>query len=123
MLTAHLGLWVLKMSGLWTDPPILFDGTLDYANLTLAEIREDLAETLADLVINAGQKELAPLFNAIEEDDLRESLANASGQPSERLVSIMNDLIKLEPYGHLPESGFELVKSAIQELRSSVIAV
>lgn len=106
------------MSRPWTYPPTLSDVPFDYANLTLAEIREDLLETLSDLVINAGQKELAPLLDAIQEDDLREGLANASGQPSARLVSIMNDLVKLEPYGHLPEPGIELMQSAIQELRS-----
>ena len=111
------------MSRLCINPPTLSDGTLDYARLTLAEIREDLAETLADLVINAGQKDAAPLLDAIEEDDLREGLASASDQPSERLVSLMNDLIKLEPYGHLPEPGLELVKSAVQELRSAIGSV
>lgn len=54
------------MSRLWTNPPTLPDGNLDYAALTLAEVREDLAETLSDLVLNGGQEDAAPLLDAIE---------------------------------------------------------
>ena len=67
------------MSRLWKNPPTLPDGTFDYAALTLAEIREDLAETLSDLVINAGQEDAAPFLDAIEEDGLTEGLASACG--------------------------------------------
>ncbi|CAN5840042.1 hypothetical protein BH23PLA1_BH23PLA1_20310 [soil metagenome] len=44
-------------SRLWTNPPLKPDGKLDYSRLTLAEICEDLTESLLDLVFNGGQTE------------------------------------------------------------------
>ena len=89
----------------------------DYARLSLTEIREDLAETLAEQVVNAGQEELASLLDAIEDEALVEALSRASGPPSERLITVMHQLVELEPYGHLPEPGIQLAQVAIQELR------
>lgn len=89
----------------------------DYALLSLGAIREDLAETLSDQVVNAGQKDLASLLKAIEDRSLVEAVSRASGPPSERLVTVMHQLVELEPYGHLPEPGIQLAKIALQELR------
>jgi hypothetical protein len=89
----------------------------DYARLSLAEIRDDLAETLSDQVVNAGQEELASLLNAIEDEALVGALSRVAGPPSEQLVKVMYQLVELEPYGHLPEPGIQLAGVAIQELR------
>jgi hypothetical protein len=92
----------------------------EYATLSLTQVRDDLADTLSDLVINAGQEGLAALLDAIEDEALIEALRTASGPPSDRLVKIMNQLVELEPYALLPEPGVQLASAAIQELRRAV---
>jgi hypothetical protein len=89
----------------------------DYAALSLAEIRDDLADTLSEQVFNAGQGNLESLLNAIEEDALVNALAEVSAAPSDRLVVAMSQLVEMEPYGHLPEPGIRLAEAAIRELR------
>jgi hypothetical protein len=89
----------------------------DYARLTLTAIRDDLAETLADQLVNAGQDELGTLLDAIDDGALIEALSQTSDPASDRLVTVMHQLVDLEPYGNLPEAGVQLVEVAIQELR------
>lgn len=77
------------MNRLWNNPPTTADGMLNYAALTLGEVRADLTETLSDLVLNGGQNALQPLLDAIEDDALIEALGRATAAPTPRLVTIM----------------------------------
>ena len=105
------------MNRLWNNPPTTPDGMLDYAALTVAEVRADFAERLSDLVFNGGQAALQPLLDAIEDDALIEALGRATAAPTPRLVTIMTDLTRFESEALLPESAFELVEAALRELR------
>lgn len=101
------------MSRLWSDPPLKPDGTLDYSRLTVAEIGEDLQESLKDRVINGGLGELQPFL-----EDLPE-LQTLPGSPAPGiLVDLMERLLTLEasdPDFNSPETR-EVIHGAIVEL-------
>ena len=79
-------------SRLWTNPPLKTDGTLDYAQLTLAEICEDITESLSDLVFNAGAENLVPFLDALPET----SSFSKDAIPPTSLVQLMERLLILE---------------------------
>jgi|GEM_PF-7080355 len=79
-------------SRLWTNPPTKPDGTLDYSQLTPAEVCEDLTESLSDRVDNSGIDDLQPLLDAVPEV---ESLLTEGVSP-EALVAFMEKLKQLE---------------------------
>jgi hypothetical protein len=59
--------------------------------LSVAEVCEDLTESLMDRVVNGGLDELHPyLDNLPQEDDL------PAEAPADKLVQFMEDLLKLE---------------------------
>ena len=103
------------VSRLWTNPPLKPDGTLDYARLTVAEVCEDLTESLMDRVVNSGLDELQQFL-----DDLpnKEDLP-ATSAPADKLVKFMEELLRLE--GKDPDfcsaSAQVAIRGAIRELR------
>ena len=102
------------MSRLWTNPPLKPDGTLDYARLTVAEVCEDLTESLTDRVVNGGLDELQPFLDDLpDEDDLPASA------PADALVRFMEDLLRLE--GADPDfrssEAHGTIRGAIRELK------
>jgi hypothetical protein len=68
--------------------PIKADGRLDYAKMSLDQIRLDLVETVSDLVFNAGQEDLSALVDVLERDDL-ESSTRSGERASSTLVRTM----------------------------------
>ena len=80
------------MSRLWNDPPLKPDGSLDYARLTLAEICEDVTESLLDRVYNGGDHELVPFLDDLPEV---ETIAAGAAVP-EDLVGLMEELLRQE---------------------------
>ncbi|WP_169978487.1 hypothetical protein [Tautonia rosea] len=109
------------MSRLWNDPPLKPDGTLDYAQLTLAEICEDVTESLLDRVYNGGDHELVPYLDDLPE--VEEIAVGVSG--SEGLVGLMEELLRQE--GEDPAFGSprtrevigRIVRALQEEARSS----
>jgi len=106
------------MSRLWTNPPLKPDGTLDYAQLTLAEIAEDLTESLVDRVFNSGVEELQPLLDDVPEYD--EFAADA--KPSTALIAVMESLLVLKAtdMDYRSEETQKLLRQAVTELRAKV---
>ncbi len=92
---------------------------LDYASMSVGQIRDDLRNTLSDLVVNAGQRELAPLLDELEVHGLSSTLEEVSGAPSGRLVAAMTALAEMEPFGHLPPEGVEQARAAVRELQAA----
>ena len=43
---------ILMASRLWTNPPLKPDGSMDYSQLSVSEICEDLTESLMDRIEN-----------------------------------------------------------------------
>lgn len=80
------------MSRLWTDPPLKPDGSLDYARLTLAEICEDLTDSLMDRIINGHDDDLAAYLGGLPEV----GAFPAGASPSDALVGSMEELLRLE---------------------------
>lgn len=105
------------MSRLWSDPPLKPDGTLDYGRLTLAEIAEDLTETLLDLVENGGRAEFVPLLDALP--DVEAIPAEASAPAS--LVRAMEDALRIEADdpGQLTPEAHATLGRAVDELRAA----
>ena len=82
--------------------PIKADGRLDYARMSLQQVRLDLVETVSDLAFNAGQDDLSALIEMLEHDDLEASAR--SGEPaSAALVDVMTAIsgIENDPLFHL----------------------
>jgi hypothetical protein len=102
------------MSRLWTNSPLKPDGTLDYAQLTVAEVCEDLTESLVDRVVNSGLEELQPFLNDLPSEDDLPSVA-----PTDMLARSMEDLLRLE--GEDPDfrsaEAHEAIRVAIGELK------
>jgi len=106
------------MSRLWTNPPLKPDGTLDYAQLTLAEIAEDLTESLVDRVFNSGVEELQPLLDDVPEYD--EFAVDA--KPSAALIAVMESLLALEAtdVDYRSVDTQKVLQQAVTELRAKV---
>jgi hypothetical protein len=107
------------MSRLWNNPPTTPDGRLDFARLMLAEIHEDLAERVGDVVVNGGQKTAAPLYKAIADGALRKALKKAKAPPSEDLVRVMRGLADREAEALMSPEALELARQALEHLRAA----
>ena len=108
------------MGGSMRNPPLKPDGTLDYARLTVAQVCEDLTETLLDLVENGGRGELVPFLNDCPEPDR----LPAGAAPARSLVASMEQLLRFErsdPNLRSSEAR-EAVATAVRELRASAAA-
>jgi hypothetical protein len=101
------------MSRLWTNPPLKPDGTLDYARLTVAEICEDLAESLMDRIDNSGLDGLQPFLYELPDDELPDA------DPSDALVRHMEELLHLasaDPQ-YSSAAAHDAIRGAILELK------
>jgi hypothetical protein len=101
------------MSRLWTNPPLKPDGTLDYARLTVAEVCEDLTESLMDRVDNSGLDELQPFLDDLPDGEL------SAAAPSNALVQHMEDLLRLasgDPHYRSADSH-AAIRGVIRELK------
>ena len=102
------------MGRLWNNPPLKPDGTLDYARLTVAEVCEDLTESLLDRVVNGSLDELQPFLDELpQEDDL------PATAPTDGLVQCMETLLQLE--GEDPDfrtpAADDAIRGAIRDLK------
>ncbi|APR75750.1 Hypothetical protein A7982_01096 [Minicystis rosea] len=82
-------------SRLWSNPPLNQEGLLDYSQLTIAEIHEDLVETLSDLVFNAGKVYLNSFRLRLEADDVWKRVRSSGARPPEAIIRTMEELRRL----------------------------
>lgn len=82
--------------------PLKADGQLDYAKMSLGQIRFDLVETVSDLAFNAGQDDLSELVDLLERDDLESSTRSAE-HATPMLVHAMTSISEManDPHFHL----------------------
>jgi hypothetical protein len=101
------------MSRLWTNPPLKPDGTLDYSRLTVAEICEDLAESLMDRIDNSGLDELQPFLYELPDDEL------PAAEPTDSLVGHMEELLRLtdKDPNYSSAAAHDAIRGAIRELK------
>jgi hypothetical protein len=66
--------------------------SIHYHKLTLAEVADDLTETLSDLYVNAGEDHLESLLEKLEGVSIPKK-----ARPSERLILIMEKTLEYEP--------------------------
>lgn len=109
-------------SRLWNNPPVTPDGTLDYAQLTTAEVAEDLFDGLFDRIMNGGHEELTPFFEQLEAFCPDFEDIPAEPRPTPTLVAVMDELLRLEASDcnwSTPRSR-ELLGVAVEQLRSLI---
>lgn len=96
-------------------------GRLDYAKMSLGQIRLDLVETVSDLAFNAGQEDLSALIDALERDDL-ESSTRCGEHASPTLVRTMIAISEManDPRFHVPSKP--LLRQATDLLVQSLVA-
>ncbi len=102
-------------SRLWTNPPLKPDGSLDYSQLTVAEICEDLSESLMDLIENGGIVDLQKFLEDLPpEDGLPTTLL-----PTDALVSFMEAmlLVEDEDFDFRSAQAQDAIPGAIREIR------
>src|SRR5262245_56217145 len=102
----------MMTSRLWTNPPLKPDGTLDYARLTVAEVCEDLTESLMDRVVNGVLEELPSFL-----DDLPDEADLSAASPADALVKFMEDLLRLqgEDPDYRTSEAHDAIRGAIRE--------
>jgi len=85
---------------------------LDYRTMSLAEIVDDLSETLADLVVNAGESHLQPQLEMLGD------IESPRGRtPSTKLVTIMEELYTFDADLLAPRAQ-QLMRDVVVEIRS-----
>jgi len=84
----------------------------DYRTMTLSAIIDDLCETVADLVLNAGEDQLRPQFESLNGIEFPEG-----ARPSIKLVTVMEELYTFDADLLAPRAQ-ELIRAAVDEIRS-----
>ena len=85
---------------------------LEYRTMTLAAIVDDLSETVADLVVNAGEGQLQAQLEGLNSIEFPEERT-----PSTKLVSIMEELYTFDADLLSPRAQ-ELIREAVVEIRN-----
>ena len=107
----------MNMKRLWTNPPTTPEGLLDYSALTLAEIREDLVETVSDFILNSGWSALQEALDILEDDALADALERSTIAPPDGLVKIMSALLEHASALRLSSEHQDLIREAVRQLQ------
>lgn len=104
------------MSWSSSNLPLKSDGSLDYARLTLAQVCDDLVETLSEMVVNGLEADLEPFLK----DCPKPEQLPPNAVPSGRLVEAMERLLRLEgiDINFRSAEAREAVARAVRELRA-----
>jgi hypothetical protein len=87
---------------------------INYRSMTLRQIASDLDETLCDLLVNAGERHLAPLVEQLGALNIPDNQ-----RPSDRLIELMESLYQHDA-NLLDPRAQDLMKAATDEISRSV---